>query len=343
MNGTSLTHVARLAREGVRLAQAGKPDDEKFQQLAAWLLDALESDATDEIAEVQKLARAESAAVDRYLTRAMRVVAGAQSIHVLDDVEEWLHLLAVPMFFHPKQHRDVSEVLTHLECRSELERSLEHALGLEFASIRFCDHPVSVIDLEGLSLAETRRVAQDLLQQGDSAYLTPPVVDVGSSPEASHHMSLLWPAVWKVKESDRESQIQRISGSLHKSQALSRFKHRADELIEQELASRWDIRVRADVYMPALFHDVFAVFRLVELNLMLNQELHRFKGECTSVGFGLVGNRLRYLLMDAAGKVLTSDELKAPDEALETISAAVRAACARHGVACTATASFSTR
>lgn len=336
MTHTTVARAAALAKTGGQLAEQGKSDEALFQELADWLLENLEEGANEELAQALQLARADAPATERYMARTMRVIAGAQEVHLVEGQTDWLHLLAIPVFFYPRQHRDVSEVLTHLECRSEIERSLENALGLGFASIRLCDHPVSAIDLESLGMAETRRVALDLLAQGDSAYLTPPVLDVGSSPEASHHLSLLWPAVWKVSAEQRAGQLHRIAGSLHKSKALSQFKHRADELIEQELLSRWSISVRADVYMPALYHDVMPVFRVVELNVMLNRALHQFKKQCNSVSFGLYGNRLRYSLLDPTGTVLTSDELRAPDESSETISAAVRAACTRHGVACTA-------
>lgn len=336
MADTTVTRAAALAKSGGQLAEQGRADESLFQELADWLMEALEHSAEGELTQALALAKADSPATERYLTRTMRVVAGAQEVHVVEGQTDWLHLLAIPLFFQPRQHTDVSEVLTHLECRSEIERSLETALGLGFASVRLCEHPVSAIELENLGMAETRRVALDLLQQGDSAYLTPPVLDVGASPEAAHHLSLLWPAVWKVSEQQREAQIQRIAGSLHRSKALSQFKHRADELIERELQKRWNIGVRADIYMPALHHDVLPVFRLVELNVMLNHALHQFKTQCNSVSFGLYGNKLRYSLLDMTGKVLTSDELRAPEESLSTISSAVRAACARHGVACTA-------
>jgi hypothetical protein len=212
---------------------------------------------------------------------------------------------------------------------------LEHALGLGFASLRFCDHPVSPIDLESLDVQQVRRVGLDLLHTGDSAFLTPPVLDVGSSPEGAHHVSLLWPAVWKVRVDQRDEQMPRISGALQRSEKLSQFKHRADELIEQELLRRWGIGARADIYMPALFHDVFTVFRLVELHLMLSQALSYYKQRCNSVSFGLYSNRLQYSLVDKGGEVLTADELRAPEEAWAVVAEAIRATCARHGVAAT--------
>jgi hypothetical protein len=337
MTSSTLQHVTQLVRDGAHHQETtGEADEDSFQELAGWLSEVLDTENGTDLAEVMAQARASSPAAERYLSRVMRVVGGAQSLTLTaEGPEEWLHLLAIPLFLHPRQHKDVSEVLTHVGCRSEIERSLEHALGLDFASIRLCEHPVSAIELEQLGMVETRRVALDLLNQADSAYLTPPIVDVGASPEAAHHQSLLWPAVWKVRATERDAQMPKIAGALHRSKALSQFKHRADELLERELRDKWGMAVRADIFMPALFHDVTSVFRMVELNLMLNQALHQFKQQCNNVSFGIFGNRLRYALHDTKGLILSTDELRAPEESMEVISQAVRSACARHGVACT--------
>ncbi len=335
MTASSVQNVVKLASQGVRSQRQGQSDEASFQKLAELLSDVLErSEIGENLTTALQLARSESPDTERYLARAMRVVGGAQHVSLTPGADEWLHLLALPVFLYPANAQEVSEVLTHLECRAELERSLEQALGLGFASIRLCDYPVSAIDMEQLDMARARLVALDLLSQGDSAYLTPPVVDVGTSPEGAHHMSLLWPAVWKVRAEDRDQLTPQIANALHKSASLAQFKHRADELIERELQENWNIAATADVYMPTFFHDTLSVFRLVELNLVLTRALKQYKQDCLSVSFGIWGDRLRYTLHDAAGATLTSDEVKAPQEAAATVSAAVRAACARHGVAC---------
>lgn len=333
---SSVHPMVALARQGERLRTEGKSDDEVFNKLAEWAAQILDEPTNSQLSQVVALAKRESQGVERYLTRTLRVVAGAQPVTIVDEADEWLQLLAIPLFFFPRKQQDISEVLTSLECRAELERSLEHTLGLGFASLHFCEYPVSIIDLESLTLPEIRKVSLDLLHQGDSAYLSPPVIDAGDSAEGTHHLSMLWPAVWTVRECDRESHSKKISGALNRSVALSRFKHRADELIEREMKSRWDINIRADIYMPALFHDAFSVYRLVDLNIMLNQALHQFKTTCNNVSFGLFGSHLRYSLLDVEGAVLQSNELRAPDESSGVLAAAVRAACARHGVSCTA-------
>jgi len=336
---TTATHnkIVEIVRTAGKLAEAGKPDSKMFAELMAWLNDCLDRDAEEDLAHLVELVRnSADPAADRYLTRTMRMIGGSQGIISDDNVNEELQLVALPLFLHPRQAEDASATLTHLECRAELERSLEAALGLPFASLRFADFPVSAIDLEDLDVVQTRRIAIDLVQQGDSPYLTPAVIDVGGSPEASHHQSLLWPAVLRVRSDERDENLARIASAMRQTPALARFKHRADEMLEQELRDKLDVAVRADLYMPSFFHNVFSLFRVIELNVMLNQALKQFKGQCNSVSFGIFGNRLRYSLLDTKGLVLITDEVRAPNESGQVVSNAVRAACARHGVACTA-------
>lgn len=328
--------IAELVRNAGQLAETGQSDPAQFAELASWLNDCLDREAPEDVDALVQLVRAEGQpSVERYLTRMMRLVAGNQGLSVDAGASQELHLLAIPLFLHPRQADDASLPLTFLECRAELERSLEATLGLRFASLRLADFPVSAIDLEHLTMTQTRQIALNLVQQGDSPYLTPAVIDAGSSPEAAHHQSLLWPAVLRVSSEERDVQLALLAGAMRQTAGMARFKHRADELIEQELRDSLGISVRADMYMPALFHNVFSLFRVIELNVMLNQSLRHFKGKCHSVSFGLFGNRLRYSLLDENAQPLMTDELRAPSESGPTISAAVRAACARHGVACT--------
>jgi hypothetical protein len=335
----NLQHVAALVREGGQKLSAGVLDDEVFHQVTGWLAQALEAHADTDIAQVLQLAREDSPVSERYASRAMRIVGGAQRIEVVEGQADWLHLMAIPVFIFPQQHADASIVLTHLECRAEIERSLEHALGLDYASLRLCDHPVSGIELERLDMAQARSAALDIFQHGTSPGLTPPVVEVGSSPEAAHHLSLLWPLVGKLTDAKRDEQAQQIAGSILRTQALATYKHRADELVEQELSKQWNLRVRADIYMPAFFHDAMTLFRQVELRLLLQRSLTQFKTQCHSVSFGIFANRLRYSLLDKEGTLLITEELWAPDETLSVVSATVRTACAKFGVACTALSS----
>lgn len=327
-------HIADLVRTGGRLADTGRSDAQGFAELTGWLRDCLERDADDDVALLGKLVQAEPAA-ERHLRRVMRMVAGSQGIAADDGAEQELFLLALPLFLHPRQAEDANAMLAAVECRPELERSLEAALGLPYASLRLSEFPVSAIDLEQLDMHQSRQLALDLLQQGDSPFLTPPVLDVGASPEAAQHQSWLWPLVLRVDAGERDEALAKVAGALRQSPELARFKQRAEELLEQELASQLGMAVRADFYMPALLHHVFSLFRVLEMNVRLNQALRRFKGSCNSVSFGLFGNRLCYSLLDARAQVLAADELRAPDEAGPVISQAVRSACARHGVACT--------
>jgi hypothetical protein len=336
MNLATHNQIAELVRNASHLAEAGRTDPAHFAELASWLNDCLDREAAEDVEALVQLVRSEGQpGAERYLTRMMRLVAGNQGISADDGATEELHLLAIPLFLHPQQAADACAPLAYVECRAELERSLEAALGLRFASLRLADFPVSAIDLEHLTMVQTRQIALNLIQQGDSPFLTPAVIDAGASPEAAHHQSLLWPAVLRVRTADRDEQLALLAGAMRQTPGMARFKHRADELLEQELRDSLDISVRADIYMPTLFHNVFSLFRVIEMNIMLNQALRQYKGRCNSVSFGLFGNRLRYSLLDDNAQVLASDELRAPNEAGPVISNAVRAACARHGVACT--------
>lgn len=337
MNLATHNQIAELVRTASQMADSGRSDPAQYAELTGWLNDCLDRDAPEDVEALVRLIRSEGEpAVDRYLTRMMRLVAGSQAISADDGMMQELTLVAIPLFLHPQQATDASAPLTHVECRGELERSLEAALGLRFASLRLADFPVSAIDLEELTMAQTRQIALNLVQQGDSPYLTPAVLDAGASPEAAHHQSLLWPAVLCTSAAERDEQLALLAGAMRQTPAMARFKHRADEMLEQELASTFGISVRADMYMPTLFQNVFSLFRVIEMNVMLNQALRQFKGRCNSVSFGLFGNRLRYSLLDKDGATLVTDELRAPNESQATISNAVRAACVRHGVACTA-------
>jgi hypothetical protein len=333
-----LTHnkIAELVRSAGQLAETGQSNPAQFAELAEWLNDCLDRDAPEDVDALVQLVRAEGdPSVERYLARTMRTVAGNQAISATDGVQEELQLLAIPLFLFPRQADDASIPLTYLDCRAELERSLEATLGLRFASLRLGDFPVSAIDLENLSMTQTRQIALNLIQQGDSPFLTPAVIDAGSSPEAARHQSLLWPAVLRVTPAERDEQLALLAGAMRQTPAMARFKHRADELIEGELQDALGISLRADIYMPTLFRDVFSMFRVIEMNVLLNQALRKFKGVCNSVSFSLVGNRLLYRLLDREAKLLAEEELRAPNESLPTISNLVRSACARHGVACT--------
>jgi hypothetical protein len=266
------------------------------------------------------------------------VVSGAQALLSQGDFQEtgeWAHLIAIPLFLFPQQEKECSQIVANLKCCDEIARSLESALNLEYSSIRLCPHPVNAIELEELTMDQTQQVAIDIFQQGTSAFLSPPVIDAGASPEGAHHISLLWPAIWTVAGSKREEEVGKIKGAMRRTPALATFKHRADELLESEL-SKQGLSMRSDIYMPTYFHDAFSLFRMIELNLMLHDALKNFKKNCTSVSFGIGGQRLNYSLHSATGAILTADELRTPDEAAETISSHIRSTCARYGVACTA-------
>jgi hypothetical protein len=329
-------HIVDLVRTGGLLADSGRTDAEGFTELASWLRGCLERDAGEDVQLLAQLVQAEAQpAAERHLRRMMRLVAGSQGVVAEDGAEEELFLLALPLFLHPRQGDDANAVLAAIECRPELERSLEAALELPYASLRLAEFPVSAIDLEQLDMHQARQLTLDLLQQGDSPFLTPPVLDVGASPEAAQQQSWLWPLVLRVAGPERDAALAKVAGAMRQSPQLARFKQRADELLEQELASQLGMAVCADFYMPALYHQVFSLFRVLDMNVRLHQALRRFKDRCNSVSFGLFGNRLRYSLLDAQAQVLMADELRAPDEAGPVISQAVRSACARHGVACT--------
>lgn len=151
------------------------------------ILESEDPEAVKELQELRDKLRPESAyALDRAIRQANSVVPMS-----IEGTDIWLELILLPVYWRDVRGPNDSRFsVPAVKGLSALERGLESALGVPFASVRMLQWAVDPKQLEDLPPYQFRLAMQQVGTFGDTTYLSPAEVVVDA--EASEQW-WLWP------------------------------------------------------------------------------------------------------------------------------------------------------